>query len=170
MLARLPEPDRTLLKGAPVNLVVFAFNFSTAESWPPQAGLRWRDAIKERGITGKLVGANQHQMTVTPGAPPEARLRRGYQIAQENGTAATLYEDGLVLEARQYDGWYSFRTVIQALIETAAVQRGIAVETGMTLRYVNALSDERATTAAFWHDKVNAAFLGPASDMVKPKA
>lgn len=164
MFARLPEPDRKLLRGAPVNLVVFSMNFNAIESWPPQAGIRWRDALQQLGMAGKLVGANQHQVTVTAGMPAESRTRRGYQLVQDGGTTATLFEDGLTLESRQYDGWPAFRKLIQNLLETAAAQRGIAVETSVTLRYVNALSDEQAKSPSFWHDKVEAPFLGPASD------
>lgn len=164
MFNRLPDPDRTLLRAAPVNLVVFTLNYDAALPWVPQAGIRWRDALSAQGITGKLLGANQHQMNVTPGMPTESRTRRGFQVSQDNGVTATLYEDSVVLEARQYAGWPLHRDLIQKLLTTANEQRQIVVESSLALRYVNALSDEEARTAAFWHDKVNAAFLGPASD------
>ncbi len=164
MLARLPEPDRTLLRTAPVQLVVFALNYGTAEAWAPNAGIRWRDGLKERGFDGKLLAANQQQWTIGAGVPAEARSRRGFQLTANDGVTATLYEDGVVLESRQYGGWPAYRDLIQTIMETTAEQRGISVQTSLSLRYVNALSDEQAKTAAYWHGKVQAPFLGPALD------
>jgi uncharacterized protein (TIGR04255 family) len=75
-----------------------------------------------------------------------------------------LYEDGLVFETRQYGGWAQYRSLLERLIRTAADQREIAVVTSASLRYVNALSDPGAESAAYWRGKVQDAFLGPASD------
>jgi uncharacterized protein (TIGR04255 family) len=164
MFARLPEPDRAALRSAPVNLVVYSLNYAATSPWLPQAGIRWRDALERHGINGKLLGANQQQLTMIPGVVPEQRIRHGYQVSQQNVLSATLYEDGLVFETRQYDGWAQYRSVLERLIQTAAQQREIAVVTNTSLRYVNALSDQGAESAAYWRGKVQDPFLGPASD------
>ncbi|MGH7708599.1 MAG: TIGR04255 family protein [Vulcanimicrobiaceae bacterium] len=172
MFAALPEPDRRILAGAPLNIVVFQIEFASVTPWAPNSGLKWRAALKERAFEGKLLGVQQKQISIQmAGGQPqgETSVRAGHQLLWSEGQSAAIYETAMILESRQYTSWGDYRQNLQRFIDAAREVRDPQVLQSTTLRYVNALSHDDALSAEFWTDKVNPAFLGPfVSDALRP--
>jgi uncharacterized protein (TIGR04255 family) len=164
MLKALPEPDRSLLPGAPVNLVVASFGYATESQWQPQLGLRLKEALQSRGMDAKLNPIVQPQVTVSVAGSAESRTRRGFHIQCTNGTAVKLFEDSLVIESREYNGWKDFRGLVDDLLVYVHEGREIAVVNAISLRYFNALSRPDAKSAAYWQGRVAPEFLAATTD------
>lgn len=172
MFPELPEPDRRALSQAPVNIVVFSIEFAAGAPWQPNSGLKWRAALRERGIDGRLIGVQQQQVSIqlTGGQPSaETVLRPGHQVTWSEAQTAAIYESAMILESRRYTTWDEYRAKLALFIDAAREVRSPEVLQSATLRYVNALTDDKAYSADFWLDKVNPAFLGPyINDSLRP--
>jgi uncharacterized protein (TIGR04255 family) len=168
MFSSLPTPDRALLSHAPVNLVIWQIDFEAAAVWAPNIALRWRDALAKKGFKGKLVGVRQQRVEIQVGAGTtllargeSALVRQGHQIQGENGDTAALYPDSVVIESRSYAGWENLRRTLAKIIDVAKTLRNAELVKGITLRFVNALSDKKADSVAYWKPYVQSPFLGP---------
>ncbi len=172
MFTDLPEPDRRPLADAPVNIVVFQMEFAAAAPWTPNSGLKWRAALRERGFAGKLLAVQQQQIAIqmTRGQPQgETTVRAGHQFVWSEGQSAAIYETALILESRQYTSWEAYRENLERFLDAAREVRDPQVIQSITLRYVNALSNDDAYSAEFWINKVNPAFMGPyLNDALRP--
>jgi len=169
MFSKVADPNRELLTRAPLNLVVFSLNYGATEAWGAQGGIHWRESLHERGYSGKLKTAQLQQVTIAIGGKTDTLTRSGHQVAKDDGSTATLYEDALVLEERSYPGWGAYRESLSTILEVAAKQRGIVVAQSISLRYVNALSDPSATSPSYWRGIVSPEFLGAAAtDELEP--
>lgn len=168
MFESLPEPDGRPFPGglAPVQTVVFSLDFQ--QERPPESddGIVWRRLLAESGLkTARISQASQQSVHIDPTAafsPRNVTRREGWVVHLDDGISNSgLYSTGVNLERFQYPGYDAFRGECERLIDATLSLLKPKVQTRIGLSYSNALSDEGATSATFWREKVQPAFLGP---------
>lgn len=172
MVAKLAEPQRTPLRYPALGLVAFQINFPEAErKLSSKEIFAFRDALhKGPERYGELTQIRRNQVSIQIGSlgptATEPSSALGWRLAvRDQSWAISLFPDSVAVECRAYEGWSeSFRPHLLDAVASVAEALKPEVETRMGLRYVNAFSDEEATSPGFWRDKVQAAFLGPIGD------
>lgn len=173
MFERLPLPDGRPLRSAPVQLATFQLDFEEERPLGSRDGIAWQRALEERGYhLPRLASVRQRtvnvQLTGGVGLSAEQNVlseRNGWQVFLDDGLSnMALFSTAINVERANYPGFDQFR---QEILDAYAVAEQLVhpnVQQRVLLSYANALSDESATIAAFWRDKVRPHYLGPISD------
>lgn len=169
MFDTLAAPDGTPLPGrAPVEIVTFQLDFEEERPLRPKDGLAWQRLLTGRGLKlPRLSQVRQQVMSldVTTSQASLGTQRVGWQAFFDDDSSNTcLFSSAVNLERQGYPGFDRFRDECMHVFDAAEELVGPKVQTRLTLRYANALSDPDATSFGFWRGKVRDHFLGPIID------
>lgn len=169
MFKTLAEPDGSPLPGpAPVEIVMLQLDFEEERPLRPRDGIAWQRLLTNRDLNlPRLNPVRQAalNMDVVSHQATVASQRNGWQTFFDDGLSnACLFSSGFNIERYHYPGFDRFLDECSHLYEATEELLAPKVQTRISLRYSNALSDERATDAGFWNDKVRAHYLGPLRD------
>lgn len=173
MLESLPAPDDAILAVPSAQVVTFAISVEEERSLRPADGIAWQRALTEHGfetsVLQKVVQRNISVNALVAGAgaqvAPSIEARDGWLAIHRNfPSKASLFREGLSLERQSYPGFSEFRKEIEAVCRAIADVLHPSLRTRLNLRYSNALSTEKAVSAAYWRGKVSPAFLGIGAD------
>jgi len=169
----MTDVDRRRLSKAPLALVAFQANFSDLDRrLLGKEVVTFRDSLKH-GDYGELAQVRRNQITLQVGAlgatqASDSSTSNGWRFTtKDQAWSVTLFQDSLLLEAhaQAYGDWASgFRPRLEAAITALDTIFHPELEMRLGLRYINALSDERAIAPTFWRDRIHSAFLGPLAD------
>ncbi len=134
----------------------------------PRDGIAWQRLLTGRNL--KLPRLNSVKqavvtMDMASGQASVASQRNGWQTFFEDGLSnACLFSTGFNVERYQYPGFDRFLEECSQVYEATEELLAPKIQTKISLRYSNALSDERAKDVSFWNDKVRQHYLGPLRD------
>jgi len=172
MFKELPAPDDAVLPNAPATVVVFAIAIEAERDLRPADGISWQRALEKHGYKSaalqKVVQRNinvQATIGLNVGVVPSIEAREGWLVVSRTGQSqAAIYKSGIMLERTAYAGFSDFSKEIESVCLSLTEVLEPSLRTRLTLRYSNALSDPRASTASFWYGKITTPFLSIASD------
>lgn len=169
MFQSIADPDDRPLPGAPpVGIVTFQLDFEEERKLAPKDGVAWQRLLNDRGLhLPRLSQVKQQNFAVDVLGQRQLITgeRSGWQVFLDDKVSnLCLYSTAVSLERYGYTGFESFRKECMMAFDALAELLAPTVQTKLSLRYANALSDPKAEKLSFWRGKVRPHFLGPPAD------
>lgn len=169
-LGGLPPADRTLLRGAPLEVVVVEMRFTSAvKTIGSGDAFRIRDALAQASGTlyPRVERAVQQQMQIDFGNDSSAQFNtqsEGWQfISEDSRTQITLMPAHLIMQTSDYKQFSAtIQTPLAVLLTEIADRFEPELVQRVGLRYINQFRDHECASAMHWTDRINESFLGPA--------
>lgn len=141
----LPEPDRQILKPAPVHRVICQLQFDSSEQVASsQLGKAWAGELAD---DLPRFAQLQGEVVTIQGSPDQPipllsrNQERGWRFADdEDDTVVTLVPGSVALETSTYRSWEEFSAMFTRLVHLVGKTVDPAVEQRLGLRYINELA------------------------------
>ncbi len=163
----LPDPDRTVLSRAPLDLVICQLRFDPRPSIDAQIALRVHEDLGgETGDYARLdsVQAQTVNLAFGPGVAPTASQTQpvpGWRYHSVDGLwIASLMPDHVALETPRYPSWDAFRERMHRLIDATSRHVAPGIEQRLGLRYIDRVAGIEARTPADWRPYLVPELLG----------
>jgi uncharacterized protein (TIGR04255 family) len=167
-ITTLPDPDRSFLRSAPLDLVVCQVRFEQKpEIASPQVGLAFHDAIGGTcGEYGRLEPFTPQAVNVELGDTGASVTRNegpsGWRFSSADGAwIVSLMPEHLALESKgDYPGWEEFFERLNGLLDVLIRSSAPAVERRTGLRYIDHIREIDAKSPADWAPYLAPQLLG----------
>jgi uncharacterized protein (TIGR04255 family) len=163
----LPTPDASLLKRAPLELVVCQLSFAPVPQVSEQPTvLAVHEALGGAGGQYPRLEQTQNQTAQVQVASSafqvETNLLQGWRLRSENGDwTVVLMPDHVALGTTAYTTWTNdFRPRLHAVLDAVAAHVGPVIEQRLGLRYVDRITHPSVKSPQDWQGLVISELLG----------
>lgn len=165
----LPAPDRTVLPGTPLELVVCQIRFDEqVHVGTPEFGPKLHERFGgSAGAYGQIeeLATESVNFLARPDAAPVVsqggRVLQGWRLRSNDGAWVVVFaRDHIALETPRYPGWDEFSARISELLEVLGELAAPNLEYRIGLRYVDRISLPDAKTTDAWKGYVAPELLG----------
>lgn len=168
MPVELPPADRTVLKKAPLSLVVCQVRFDEVEGLADRKAAR-RFFTRLGGTDGffpKFTQVHLQQVTINarplPGESPSTDQQRGWRFTSlDEKWHISLLRDSLSVETGAYRSWDEFGPRLDQALAVLVDEVDPAIEQRLGLRFVNVITLDEVLKAEDWKGYVVDDLLAP---------
>lgn len=156
----LPEPDRTTLPGAPLELVVFQVRFDARPPLSPNQALKVKSLLGNEYDHLEPLANTALNIQMTQDGPQASEVQSsGWRfVSRDKRWAVTIFSDQASIECTGYSGWDSFELRAQGLIKVVSSSLKPQLVQRLGLRYMDRIMRPRSKVPADW-----AGYLAPAT-------